>query len=233
MANPILSVKNLSASYNEKIIENIFISLKKNEFITIIGKSGEGKTTLLNSIAGLKECSGEIKKPNNISMVFQNYSLFPWMNVIENISFGCIENLTKSEKIKKATGIIEKIGLIGKENYYPKELSGGQQQRVAIGRALMAEPELILLDEPFANLDSHTRLQMQNWMIQLAKANKNSTILVTHDVDEALLLSDRILLLQNKTISKEIIVPFNKPRKNGLRFTQEFQELKKEILNQF
>ncbi|VVB99570.1 Trehalose/maltose import ATP-binding protein MalK [uncultured archaeon] len=225
MAKEHVSVKGLAVEFNERVLEDVFLQMRKGEFVSIVGKSGSGKTTFLNALAGLVPVKGEIRRPKQLAMVFQNYSLFPWMNIKENIAFGLKEN-----DEKKAQEIIEKIGLCGKEYFYPKQLSGGQQQRVAIGRAIAAKPELILLDEPFANLDSFSRMQMQDWLNGIANESKTTTILVTHDVDEAILLSDRVFVLKDKSLQQEFTIPFTKPRKNEIRYDQLFQELKKEII---
>ena len=131
------------------------------------------------------------------------------MTAEQNISFGLEKN-----HCGKVSEIIEMVGLKGKEKNYPNQLSGGQQQRVAIGRALIGKPELLLMDEPFASLDSYTRLSMQQWLNSIVQKNKTTTILVTHDIEEAILLSDRILALKNKTIEQEFIIPFTRPRNN-------------------
>ena len=180
---------------------------------------------MLNALAGLVKFEGRIRKPEKTTMVFQNYSLFPWMNAEENIAFG----LEKKDNAKIAE-LIEKTGLVGREQYLPKQLSGGQQQRVAIARALASNPDLILLDEPFASLDSYTRMQMQGWLKDIISGNGTTIILVTHDVDEAILLSDRVLLLRDKTLHQEFAVPFTKPRDNEIRYKPMFQRLKKEII---
>ena len=225
MTNEHVLISGLKVNFGEKILDNIFLKVKKGEFVSIIGKSGEGKTTLLNALAGLVNFEGKIRKPAKVAVVFQNYSLFPWMTVNENISFGL-----KEEDKTKVLELIHKIGLKGKENFYPKQLSGGQQQRVAIARALASNASLILLDEPFASLDSYTRIHMQNWLNNLHINHNTTTILVTHDVDEAILLSDRVLLLKNKTFQQEFTIPFTKPRENNIRYEPTFQELKKEMI---
>ena len=206
-----VSVKGLGVKLGQQIIEGIFMEMKKGEFASIVGKSGTGKTTFLNALSGLVKSEGQIRKPEKMALVFQNYSLFPWMSVGENIGFG----LEKHDG-KKIGEIISKIGLEGKENHYPYQLSGGQQQRVAIARALASEPELLLLDEPFASLDSYTRLKMQEWLNEMTNENNATTILVTHDVDEAILLSDRVLVLKDKTVKGVFTVPFTRPRESGI-----------------
>lgn len=225
MSKHIVLVRGLSVNFSEPVLENVFLNMRKGEFISIVGKSGTGKTTLLNSLSGLNIYEGEIRRPEKVALVSQNYSLFPWMTVEENIAFG----LQRSDE-KAIRHILRKSGLIGREKYYPKQLSGGQQQRVAIARAIALEPELLLLDEPFANLDSYTRMEMQEWLNELAKENETTTILVTHDVDEAILLSDRVVVLRDKTLQNEFIVPFIRPRNNEIRYSENFQQLKKEII---
>lgn len=226
MTNSHVSLKGLQVNYKEEILKDIFLEIRKGEFVSIVGVSGNGKTTLLNAIAGLKSFNGTIRKPTKIGFVFQHDSLFPWMTVIENIAFGN-ENLSKQEISK----IVSSIGLKGKEEFFPKQLSGGQQQRVAIARALAYKPELLLLDEPFSNLDSFTKLQMQKWLHDLLQKNKTTVILVTHDAEEAILLSDRIFALKNKTIEQEFTIPFGRPRATEIRFNDEFQKLKRKIID--
>ncbi|MCR4369045.1 MAG: ABC transporter ATP-binding protein [archaeon] len=219
-----VSVKGLSVKYGKPILKNIFLKARKGEFVSIVGKSGEGKTTLLNALAGLVDFDGEIRKPKRTAFVFQNNALFPWMNAQENIAFG-MGKYSEAEAIE----IMQKIGLSGKETSYPHQLSGGQQQRIAIGRAMASKPNLLLLDEPFAGLDSYTRLEMQEWINTIMQKNNITTLLVTHDIDEAILLSERVLLMKNKRIENEFNVPFTRPRNPEIRYTQQFQQLKKEI----
>jgi len=225
MSNELVSIKCLGVKFDGIILEKVFLNIKKGEFISIVGKSGVGKTTLLNAIARLVNYSGEIRSPQEIGMVFQDHSLFPWMNVEQNISLGLEQS--DSNAISK---IIKSIGLIGKEKKYPCELSGGQRQRVAIGRALAIKPRLLLLDEPFVNLDTFTKLGMQEWMAKLLDENKITTILVTHDIEEAILLSDKCYVMKNKRMEEEFLIPFLKPRNSKLRYSKEFQDLKQKIL---
>ena len=228
MANPYVCAKALGVKFDSDILRNLFFDVKKGEFVSIVGKSGVGKSTLLNALAGLVDFEGFVKKPEKVSFVFQDNSLFPWMNVEDNIAFALDK---KDSKIIEK--IIEVTGLNGKENNFPHELSGGQQQRVSIGRALAFNPDLLLLDEPFASLDSFTRSSMQDWINATLFKNKTTTILVTHDIDEAILLSDRILVLKNQRLENEFVVPFNKPRNSEIRYTNQFQELKKEIYGKY
>ena len=224
MVNEFISIKALSVKFTKIVLQKIFLNVRKHEFISIVGKSGVGKTTFLNSIAGLVSYGGEIRCPPEIGMVFQGHSLLPWMNVEQNISLGLEKGGCEIQKI------IQAIGLEGKEKNYPYELSGGQKQRVAIGRALAIKPQLLLLDEPFANLDTFTKIVMEEWVNKLLNENKITTILVTHDIDEAILLADRCLVMKNKQFEQEFFIPFPKPRNPNIRYSKEFQQLKKEIL---
>ncbi|HIH09374.1 MAG TPA: ABC transporter ATP-binding protein [Candidatus Diapherotrites archaeon] len=220
-----VAVKGLNVDFEKPVLKNVFLDMKKGEFVSIVGRSGTGKSTFLNSLAGFMETEGEIHGPGRKAIVSQNYSLFPWMSVEENIAFG----LEKQDR-ERVGKIIRRIELEGKEKSYPYQLSGGQQQRVAIGRAIAYKPELLLLDEPFANLDSYTRITMQEWLNEVMRENKTTTLLVTHDVDEAILLGDRVLVLKDKSFRHEYNVPFNRPRDNEIRYLPIFQELRREIL---
>jgi sulfonate transport system ATP-binding protein len=228
MSHALVSVKGLNVHFKEPVLKGLFLSVKKGEFVSIVGKSGVGKSTLLNAISGLLKGEGEIHAPPTIGFVFQNHSLFPWMTVKENLSFGLHENDEK--KIQELMALLE---MQGKENDYPTQLSGGQQQRVSLGRALATNPSLLLMDEPFSSLDGHTRLRMQEWMMNLIQKIDTTTILVTHDVDEAILLSDRIVVMKDGSIHSEHVVPFTKPRLNEIRYQQPFQELKKKIIESY
>ncbi len=223
-----ISISDLCVRYSEPVLEKVFLQLRKGEIVSIVGKSGCGKTTLLHALAGLVPFEGEIHKPKQTTLIFQQHTLFPWMNVEQNIAFA-----TNEKEIGSIQKTISMIGLDGKETAYPHQLSGGQCQRVAIGRSLAAKPEALLLDEPFASLDYYTRLQMQHWINELLEKNQITALLVTHDVDEAILLSDRILIMKNKTLENEFVVPFNRPRNEDVRYSKDFQELKRKIISQY
>jgi len=222
-----VEIEHLGVSYGEHLVlENASLEVKKGEFLAIVGKSGTGKTTLLNAIAGFVNYSGSIWAPRKIGFLFQTYSLFPWLSVKGNISVGA----SSKNKKKHFARIIKTIGLAGKENAYPSQLSGGQQQRVAFARALATEPELLLLDEPFGSLDYYTKISMQEWLNSILALEKTTVILVTHDIDEAIFLSDRIIVTKNRSFTEEINVPFKRPRNQEIKYSKEFQILKKEIL---
>ncbi len=207
----ILDLKNIDKSYGDtKVLENINISIYNNEFFTILGSSGSGKSTIIRMIGGFtKPSSGEIifedenineepifKRPFNT--VFQDYALFPNMNVFNNVGFGLkIKNVQKNIIKEKVLEVLRIVGLENLSNRMPQELSGGQQQRVALARAIICEPKVILLDEPLGALDAELRKQMQLFLKEIQKKIKITFIFITHDQEEAIFLSDRIAVLNN------------------------------------
>lgn len=186
-------------------LNGVSLDIKENEFICVVGPSGCGKSTLLNIIAGLLEpTSGAVyldgKKIEGTGVergvVFQGYALFPWRTVLKNVMFGLeMKRMPKAQAEEIAKKYIKAVGLEGFEHAYPKELSGGMRQRVAIARAYAADPEVLLLDEPFGALDVISRGDMQEWLLSMRKRLSRTALLVTHDVDEAIYLSNRILIL--------------------------------------
>lgn len=216
-----LEVLNLAKFFEDKsIFEEISFNLKENEILSILGPSGCGKTTLLNVIAGIDDnFSGEIKtntklkrKIDNFSYAQQNDLLIPWRNVLDNAVFGLeINNINKKESYPKALGLMSKFKLNGVEKKFPHELSGGMRQRVSLIRSFLLERPILLLDEPFGSLDSITREDLQDWLIDILKTYKMSVIFVTHDINEAIKISDRIIILGGKTgkIIKEINLKSN------------------------
>lgn len=222
-------------------VQDISLSAPKGEFISIIGPSGCGKSTLIKMIAGLVEpSSGKIIENDGIDLgmkgnrgvVFQQYSLFPWLNVQENIGFG-LEIVGASEnKIKEIVAhYVEVMGLKGFEKAYPKELSGGMQQRVALARTLATNPKILLMDEPFSALDVQTRRFMQDLLLQILHREPRTVIFVTHDVDEAVFLSDTIYVMTPSpgTIIEKVNVKLPRPRDLTTEFSEEFIGIKKHI----
>jgi len=219
-----LIVKNLCVKYNgNSILKNLNLAVKSGEFVAIVGQSGCGKTTLLNAIAGFIRFKGNIEKPQKIGLVFQNYAAFPWMSVKNNISFGLNGN---KEKINY---YLKMIGLKDKQNYYPYELSGGQIQRIALARTLASNPDLVLMDEPYGALDANTRDKMQKWLLDIWQKERKTILFVTHSIEEAIFLSDRILMLKDKKIRKEYKIRFKRPRNKNIKFDGGFIQLRKRI----
>jgi NitT/TauT family transport system ATP-binding protein len=240
----ILHTENISKSFDKnldvKVISDINLDVKENEIVSFLGKSGTGKSTFLRIIAGLSTpttgtvtcCDKLITEPSkHISMVFQNFALLPWLTVFDNVSFGLDAlNMNKDVIRKKVSRILDIIGLTGYENSYPKELSGGMRQRVGFARALVIEPDLLLLDEPFSALDIYTSSKIRSDLISLwenKEINTKSIILVTHNVEEAVMMSDRILVWGSNpgTIRKEFIVPEVKTLRTRRNMFEKIEEI--------
>lgn len=235
-----LEVQNLHVTYADekgglRALHDVNFDVSQHEFVSIIGPSGSGKSTLLKVIAGLLvPTRGELTfhtlhdQPARIGFVFQQANLMPWRTVLENIMLPIeIQQSDLAEGKKKALELVELVGLNGFENNWVQELSGGMAQRVAIARALIQEPELLLLDEPFGALDALTREQMGEELLQVWQARKTTVLMVTHSISEALLLSDRVLVLSARPgkINDDIAVKFPRPRTDALRYTPAFGAL--------
>jgi nitrate ABC transporter ATP-binding subunit len=223
-------------------IERINLNVSENEFVSIVGTSGCGKSTLLNMVGGLDEpTSGEIRidgtvvdgPGRNRGFVFQSYSLFEWMTVQRNIRFALEKSaISKAEKQDLVDHFIRAVGLSGFENAYPKQLSGGMRQRVAIARALVYKPSILLMDEPFGALDAQTRGMMQELLLKIWEEHKVTVLFVTHDVDEAIFLADRVVVLASRPgrVKKEIRIDLSRPRSFEIVTDPEFAAYKREIL---
>lgn len=224
MQNKSIIVKNLSYSYiNEEtgeyidVIKNLSFDVDNGEFVSLIGPSGCGKSTLLKIIANLiKAKSGKIIiDTSRIAFVFQNFALFPWLTVKENIEFGLkMNNTSKKERNRISKEKIKEVGLLGFENKYPKELSGGMKQRVGIARALAVSPNILLMDEPFSSLDALTADKLRIDLLNIWKKYKMTIVMVTHLVEEAVELSDRVLILSPRptSIKESIKIKSTRPR---------------------
>lgn len=224
-----------------EVLQDVDLTIKDGEFISIIGTSGCGKSTLLRMIVGLEHPTGgqirlhgkEITNPSvDVGMIFQESRLYPWLTVEKNIEFGIHEKLPKKEKEELIRRHIELVGLGSFEKAYPHQLSGGMQQRVSIARTLINKPSVLLLDEPFGALDALTRINMQNEVLKIWEQEKTTMILITHDIDEAIFLSDRIFIMGKNPgeIKKEIHVNISRPRsRNSYHFT----DIRKEIFKEF
>ena len=221
-----LVIKDLKKSYgNLKVLNGVSFNVKDSEFVCVIGRSGCGKTTLLKIIAGIERAdSGEIIFDGRIGFVFQEDRLLPWKTALENVCFSL--ELLGIKDYERAKKLLEFVGLKGFENYYPKQLSTGMRQRVAFARALAIDPDLLLMDEPFANLDAQTREKMQEELLKLVK--DKTVVFVTHSIDEAIYLADKIIVLTPRParVLKEIEIELEKPRD---RTSKEFMKLKRDI----
>lgn len=215
MNTTLLEVKNIKKTFNkEKVValNNVSFSLSKGKILAVVGESGSGKTTLIRLVTGLETLDfGTISikdqivssatifiKPQlrNVGMVFQDYALFPHFNVFDNVGYG-ISKLSAKVKKDRIKEVLSLVGLSNKENSYPHQLSGGQQQRVALARALAPSPELLILDEPFSNLDVVLRNQLRKDILIILKQTNTTAIFVTHDIKDALEVSDQIIVLKN------------------------------------
>lgn len=239
-----IKIKNINKKFktNEKEIialNNINLEIEDNELICILGPSGCGKTTLLRLIGGLEKSeSGEIiengelvEKPSRErGFVFQQYSLFPWLNVLNNVMFGLeIAGHPKEENIRRAKKYLEAVGLEGAEELYPHELSGGMKQRVAIIRSLVNKTKTLLMDEPFSALDMQNRHKLQEELIRIWNKTNNTIVFVTHDVDELVFLSDRIVIMSKDPGEIKEIFENNLPRPRK-RETEEFIEIQNLVI---
>ena len=239
--------QNLSKTFqthNSPIValQDVTFATEDSEFVCIVGPSGCGKTTLLKIIAGLQEPdsgniifdpAGNHKRPNN-AMVFQEDSLFPWMTVLDNVAFGLgSQGLGKKERRQRARTFIEKVGLLAFANSYPHELSMGMRQRVGIARAFVARPHTLLMDEPFGSVDAQTRWILQEELLNIWSEHHNLVIFITHDIEEAVLLGDRVLVMSGRPggIREEITIPFERPRKLANMEQSEIREIKWHIWN--
>jgi NitT/TauT family transport system ATP-binding protein len=229
MSAPAISIHNLSTSFPGKrageeipVLASINAEVAECEFVCLVGPSGCGKTTLLNIVAGfLEQISGEVlvegkpvrgPDPRRI-FVFQENGVFPWLNVSDNICFG-LRRQTRTERDRILAHYIDMVGLNGFEKAYPRELSGGMKQRVEIARALAASPDIIYMDEPFGALDFLTRLKMRADLVRIWQSEKKTILFVTHDIEEAVQLADRVLVMSNRpaTIQKIVHVDLPRPR---------------------
>ena len=237
----ILSVRGLKKSFGADdgdhiVFDNVTLDIHRREFITVIGPSGCGKSTFIRIVAGLDEASGgqmlldghPVVGPGpDRGMVFQGYTLFPWLTVKQNVMFG-LEVRKHGSAEPEARQWLDMVGLSKFENAYPHELSGGMKQRVAIARALANEPRILIMDEPFAALDAQTRCQMQHYLLQIWRKVDVTILFITHDLDEAAFLSDRILVMGTNPgrVVEFVENPVPRPRSDAQFITPEFIALK-------
>ena len=218
-------------------LEGVSFAVRPQEFVCLLGSSGSGKTTLLNAIAGLQPLTGGTLRfasdgRPRTGLVFQDANLMPWRTVLENITLPLeLEGVAEEKAAERGRDLVDLVGLEGFEDNWPSGLSGGMAQRVAIARALIQEPDLLLLDEPFGALDALTREQMWQELLRIWGAQRQTVIMVTHSISEALLLSDRVLVLTPRPGRVCLDLPVNlpRPRFNEMRYTAEFGEMAKKL----
>ena len=247
---PKLSIKNICKTFDTKrggfeVLRDISLSIEDGGFLTLIGHSGCGKSTLLNIVAGLEEAtSGDvlidgitrIDPGADRGMVFQSYTLFPWLTVRRNVEFGLkIKGMPASERKEIAQHYLELVKLPDFSESYPKELSGGMRQRVALARALANKPQVLLMDEPFGALDAETREGMHDLVLGIREREPITILFITHDVDEALLLSDRIgiMVARPGRIKEDFLINLPEHRNAELKMTTQFIELKRDLVTLF
>jgi nitrate/nitrite transport system ATP-binding protein len=248
-----LVIENLTKSYPTPegsefvVLDGIDLTIREDEFVCLIGHSGCGKSTLLKIVAGLERSTSglvtlegkEVRKPGcDRMMVFQQYSLLPWLTVRENVRLAVdevLEGISSAEKAQIVNEHLTMVNLTAAANKYPDEISGGMKQRVGIARALAIRPKMLLMDEPFGALDALTRGKLQRQVLDIWESHRQAVLMVTHDVDEALYMSDRIVMMTNGPAAKigEILeVPFSRPRdRQKLRESPEYFELRNHALN--
>jgi len=249
MLGPVVEINDLSKSFSTakaqvEVLKNVTFTVSAGSVTVLLGPSGSGKTTLLRIVAGLegatsgtvkiasKEVAGVVK---SCVLMFQGYPLFPWLSVLNNVLFGLKRPWHRSctVNLELARNLLKRVGLQGKEDYYPSQLSGGMRQRVAIARALAVQPEIMLMDEPFSALDSFTRLAMHSMLLKIWQESRMTILFVTHDVDEALFLADTIILCTASpaSIVRDFSVPFARPRRDALRGEKDYIELRSDIID--
>lgn len=241
--NSILSLKHVSKNFQLgskaiKVLNDINLDIRQGEFVAIVGASGCGKSTLLKLIISLEEVTdGEIfiegdktKGPSEkCNMIFQEPRLFPWLSAKQNIAFTISNGMSKRERNQTVEEHIKLVGLSGFEKAVPSQLSGGMQQRVNLARALATRPKLLLLDEPFGALDAFTRINMQEETLRIWESEQMTMLLVTHDIDEAIYLSDRIIVLSAKPGMVKADIPVELPRPRD-RSSYDFMQIRRQVM---
>lgn len=238
-----LKISNISLSFEEKVLDNIFLEVKAGEIVSIIGPSGCGKSTLFNVISGiLKQNKGSIKidgleqkqRQGKFGYMFQEPLLFPWLKVLENIMLGYeIKGIEKTQAKTKALDLLKKFNLLEYAGFYPDSLSGGMKQKAALLRTIAFNSSILLLDEPFGSLDAITRSSLHLYLLEIWEKLKLTIIFTTHDIREAIFLSDRIYVLSKKpaTIIDCLKINLPRPRKIGDLTSPKFVELEKKLIN--
>ena len=240
--NPIIELEGVSKRYGDMLaLDNVSLRIEKGEFVVIVGTSGCGKSTTLNMIAGFDHPSEGLVKVEgrqvtevspNTGMVFQQYALFPWLSVLDNIAYGLkMKGMKKAERRAIAQQFVDMVGLKGFENAYPKQLSGGMKQRVTIARVLANDPAVMLFDEPFAALDAMTRQVLQEELVRIYEQSGKTIVFITHSIDEALMLSSRILIMSARPgkIAQDIVNDLPHPRNADVQLSEQYLAMKQKI----
>lgn len=246
-----IEIKDVSFDYIEKktrfeALKNINLNIRSGEFVCILGSSGCGKSTLLSLLTGLNRAKEgkilvdgkEIKGPGiDRAVVFQQYSLFPWLTVKGNILFGIRQSgkkYSKKQREELADNYVESVGLTSAKDRYPNQLSGGMKQRVAVARALALESDILLLDEPFGAIDPKLRLELQELVSKLCVEHKKTVVFITHDIDEAILLADRVVVMEPGKLRRILKVNLPHPRvRDELVRTDEYEKLHRQLISSF
>lgn len=220
----------LSRSFaGRTVLDNVSLEIKAGEFVALIGRSGCGKSTLLRALAALDDDAdgdGELAVPENVSVLFQDARLLPWETVIRNVGLGL--DIPRKELAERSLKALSDVGLSARADAWPGTLSGGEAQRVALARSLARQPALLLADEPFGALDALTRLRMQDLLLKLVSEQRPTVLLVTHDVEEALVLADRVLVMDSGQIIDEVKISLPRPRR---RSELAFEEMRERLLS--
>jgi NitT/TauT family transport system ATP-binding protein len=243
-----LTLRNLHKTYFDlnvgsrvTAVQDVSLHVREGEFVAIVGPSGCGKSTILNMVAGfLPATKGEVlvgdrpvKGPGpDRGVVFQNFALFPWKTVIDNVGFGLkMRGIPKPERDRIAREFLALAGLTNAADRYPNELSGGMQQRVGVVRALANEPDVLLMDEPFASVDAQTRMTLQEELTRIWQERRHTVLFITHDVGEAVFLADRVIVLSKGQVLREIDIPISRPRAwDTVSEQDDFKRLSSEVL---
>ena len=243
MSKEVIVCKNMSKTFDTSrgavhVIDDVTLNVHENELLVLFGPGQCGKSTMINCMSGLESVSGglvevsgkKVSKPGpDRGVVYQRMALFPWLTVMGNVEYGPkVQGMTKKERREKASHYIDLVGLKGFENSYPNQLSGGMQQRVGIARAYCNEPDVLFMDEPFGHLDAQTRYLMQEDLMKIWEKEKRTIVFVTNNIEEALYLADRIIVLTNcpATVKKEYVIDLPRPRN---LVSKQFLALRKEI----
>jgi len=246
MSGPLIHLDSVTKVFSSRkgevvAVRDFSLAVEKGEVVTLVGASGCGKTTILNMVAGfMRPTSGKVylegKHITSVEprcgMIFQAYALFPWLTVRENVEFGPkINGVPREVRREESRRFIEMVGLEGFEDAYPGELSGGMRQRVALCRVLANRPDILLCDEPFAALDAMTRQVMQQELLQIVARSGQTVLFITHSIDEALILSDRVVVMSARPGQVKAIYRIHLPRPRGvdIQLTDEYMELKRNI----